>query len=183
MIAKTVLLVFVWGAIFVSECDSQIKLKAVGGQTGIGMLSGNSPQIFSFSLCLFSDVEVQFSEPVYLRVEINYLRDFNALIPENRQNKYYPLLKGGSVQLLFRQQVFKQLYFEEGFGPLILNDRTFSDVNTWNYGAVFSFAAGVNFFENEGKGFSLAVVSELGNTFTQTTPQFLYVALQPKYNF
>lgn len=183
MIAKTVLLVFLWGTIFVSESDAQIKLKAVGGHAGMGMLSGNSPQIFSYSLSFFSDVVVQFSQPVFLRMEIIYLQDFNALIPENRQNKYYPLLKGGSLQMLFRQQVFKQLYFEEGFGPLVLNDKTYSDVNTWNYGAVFSFSAGINFFVNEGKGFSLAVVSEFGNTFTQTTPQYLFIALQPKYNF
>ncbi|MCK9209707.1 MAG: hypothetical protein M0P61_02600 [Ignavibacteriaceae bacterium] len=183
MISKTVLLVFLWGAIVTSGSNSQVRLKAIGGQSGLGMLSGNSPQIFSYSLSFFSDVVLQFSDPAYVRLEIIYMRDFNALIPGNRQNKYYPLLKGGSLQILFQQQVFKQLYFEEGFGPLILNDKTYSDVNTWNYGAVFSFSAGINFFENEGKGFSLAVVSEFGNTFTQTTPQFLFVALQPKYNF
>ena len=183
MIAKIVVLVFLWMMIFVPQTEAQIRLKAVGGQTGIGTISGNSPQIFSFSLSLFSDVVVQFSEPLYLRVEIIYLRDFNALIPANRQNQYSPALKGGSLQMLFRQQVFKQLYFEEGFGPLILNDRTFSDVDTWNYGAVFSFAAGINFFESEEKGFSLAVVSELGDTFTKTTPQYFNVALQTKYNF
>ncbi len=183
MIAKTVLLVFLWGAIVASGSNSQVRLKAIGGQSGLGMLSGNSPQIFSYSLSFFSDVVLQFSDLAYVRLEIIYLRDFNVLIPGNRQNKYYPLLKGGSLQILFQQQVFKQLYFEEGFGPLILNDKTYSDVNIWSYGAMFSFSAGINFFVNEGKGFSLAVVSEFGNTFTQTTPQYLFIALQPKYNF
>jgi len=177
------ILVFFFIALIYGESSAQIQWKAVGGHAGMGMLNGNSPQIFSYSLSFFSDVVLQFSDPAYVRLEIIYLRDFNLLIPENRQNKYYPLLKGGSLQMLFRQQVFKQLYFEEGFGPLVLNDKTFSDVNTWNYGAVFSFSAGINFFVNEEKGFSLAVVSEFGNTFTQTTPQYLIVALQLKYNF
>jgi hypothetical protein len=183
MIAKNVFLVFFFITLIYGESSAQIQWKAVGGNAGMGMLSGNSPQIFCYSLSFFSDVVLQFSDPVYLRLEIIYLRDFNALIPDNRQNRYYPLLKGGSLQMLFRQQAFKQVYFEEGFGPLILNDKTFSDVNTWNYGAAFSVSVGINFYEGEGKGFSLAVNSEFGNTFTQTTPQYLSIALQSKYNF
>ena len=109
------------------------------------------------------------------------MNDFNKLIPENRQNKYYPSLKGGSVQMLFQQQMFKKIYFEEGFGALVINDRTFSDVNVWSYGAVFSFSAGISFAEKGEKGFALAIISELGNTFTQTTPQYLSLALQLKY--
>jgi len=169
--------------IFVIKNEAQIKLKSVGASLGIGTISGNSPQIFSSSLSLFSDVSIESPDPVYLRLQFSFLNDFNKLIPENRQNKYYPSLRTCSVQILFQQQMFKQLYLEEGFGPLVINDRTFSDVNLWSYGAVFSFSAGISFVEKEEKGFALAIISELGNTFTQTTPQYLSVALQLKYHF
>lgn len=180
---KTMFLLFILVAIAVPSSNAQIKFHAAGSSFGIGMISGNSPQIFSSSLSLFTDIEIKTSDELDFRLQLIYLSDFNKLIPQNRQNKYYPVLRGGSVQLLFQQQMFKRLYLEEGVGPLILNDKTFSDVNTWNYGAVFSISAGIRFFELEKKGFSLALISELGNTFTQTTPQYLSLALQLKYNF
>ncbi len=181
MTKKTIIFFCFCCVVSIFENQAQVKLKAVGTSLGIGMISGNSPQIFSSSLSLFSDITIESAAPFDLRFQISYLKDFNQLIPENRQNKYYPLLKGGSVQILYQQQMFKQLYFEEGFGPLIINDRTFSDVNTWNYGVVFSFAAGISFVEKGKNGFLLAIISELGNTFTQTTPQYLTLALQLKY--
>jgi len=183
MTAKTILFVFLWSAIFTPDNVSQVQLKGLGAETGVGVLSGNSPQIFAYAISIFSDVVLQFENPATMRIELLLLRDFNSLIPENRQNKYYPSLKGGSIKLLFRQSFFKQLYFEEGFGPLILNDKTYSDVNTWNYGAVFSFSAGISFYELSESGFSLSLLAEFGNTFTQTTPQYFFVALQSKYNF
>jgi len=167
--------------VFVIENEAQIKLKSAGASLGVGTMSGNSPQIFSSSLSLFSDVGIGEVVPVDVRFQLVFLNDFNKLIPENRQNKYYPSLSGGSVQMLFQQQMFKKVYFEEGFGPLVINDRTFSDVNVWSYGAVFSFSAGISFAEKGEKGFALAIISELGNTFTQTTPQYLSLALQLKY--
>ena len=178
---KTIIFFLLCFVICVIENEAQIKLKSVGASLGIGTMSGNSPQIFSSSLSLFSDVGIGYAVPVDVRFQLVFMNDFNKLIPENRQNKYYPSLKGGSVQMLFQQQMFKKIYFEEGFGPLIINDRTFSDVNIWCYGAVFSFSAGISFFEKGEKGFALAIISELGNTFTQTTPQFLSLALQLKY--
>ena len=178
MIKKTIVLFFVSVVLITVNNEAQIKLHAAGASMGVGTISGNSPQIFSYSLSLFSDFTIQFSNPTSLRLEIIYASDFNSLIPSNRQNEYSPSLKGGSLQMLFRQKWVKQFFFEEGCGPLILNDRTFSDVNTWNYGGVFSFALGINFFNNGESGFSLAVFSEFGITFTQTTPQYLFVGLQ-----
>ncbi|MDP3150674.1 MAG: hypothetical protein Q8N83_16260 [Ignavibacteria bacterium] len=178
---KTIIFFCIFIVIFVFNNQAQLRLKTVGTSLGVGTMSGNSPQIFSSSLSLFSDVSIESSTPVELRLQLSLLNDFNKLIPENRQNKYYPSLRGVSVQMLFQQQMFKKIYFEEGFGPLVINDRTFSDVNLWSYGAVFSFSAGINFVEKGEKGFAFALISELGNTFTQTTPQYLSIALQLKY--
>ena len=181
MSKKTFIFLIIGCSILIVKNEAQIKFSAVGTSIGVGTMSGNSPQIFSSSLSLFSDVSIKSSTPVDLRLQLSFLNDFNKLIPENRQNKYYPALKGVSVQMLFQQQMFKKIYFEEGFGPLVINDRTFSDVNVWSYGAVFSFSAGISFVEKGEKGFALAIISELGNTFTQTTPQYLSVAFQLKY--
>jgi len=178
---KTIIFFCIFIVILVFNNQAQIRLKTIGTSLGVGTISGNSPQIFSSSLSLFSDVSIGYTIPVDVRFQLVFMNDFNKLIPENRQNKYYPSLKGGSVQMLFQQQMFKKIYFEEGFGALVINDRTFSDVNVWSYGAVFSFSAGISFAEKGEKGFALAIISELGNTFTQTTPQYLSLALQLKY--
>jgi len=178
---KTIIFFCIFIVILIRYNQAQIRLKTIGTSLGVGTISGNSPQIFSSSLSLFSDVSIGYTIPVDVRFQLVFMNDFNKLIPENRQNKYYPSLKGGSVQMLFQQQMFKKIYFEEGFGALVINDRTFSDVNVWSYGAVFSFSAGISFAEKGEKGFALAIISELGNTFTQTTPQYLSLALQLKY--
>ncbi len=181
MAKKIIILTMVCLIVSAIEIEAQIKLQSIGTSLGIGTISGNSPQIFSSSLSLFTDACIESPAPVCLRLQLSFLNDFNKLIPENRQGKYYPYLKGGSVQMLFQQLVFKKIYFEEGFGPVIINDRTFSDVNVWSYGAVFSFSAGISFAEKGEKGFTLAMVTELGNTFTETTPQYLSLSLQVKY--
>ncbi|PJC57980.1 MAG: hypothetical protein CO025_10635, partial [Ignavibacteria bacterium CG_4_9_14_0_2_um_filter_37_13] len=118
MSKKTIIFVMLCFVIFVIKNEAQIKLKSVGASLGIGTMSGNSPQIFSSSLSLLTDVSIESPDPVNLRLQLSFLNDFNELIPENRQNKYYPSLKGVSVQMLFQQQMFKKIYFEEGFGPL-----------------------------------------------------------------
>jgi len=183
MSKKTLIFLVICCAMFLVKSEAQIKFNAVGTSLGVGTMSGNSPQIFSSSLSLFSDVVIGYSIPVDVRFQLVFLNALNKLIPENRQDKYYPSLRVCSIQMLFRQQMFKKIYFEEGFGPLVINDRTFSDVNIWSYGAVFSLSAGIDFVEKGEKGFALAIISELGNTFTQTTPQYLVVALQLKYLF
>jgi len=166
-----------------SKSFSQVDISTLGAETGMGVFNGNSPQVFSYNVSLFSDILVNFSSPSLLRVKLFYSGDFNSIVPQNRQHLYSSNIRGGSLQLLLEQSLYKQLYLQEGFGPLFVNDRTFSDVNTWNYGAVFSISCGIKFFNSDAKGFSLSINAELGNTFTSTTPQYLNVCLQPKFSF
>lgn len=182
MSKKSIIFILICCSVYTIKNEAQIKFNSVGTSLGVGTMSGNSPQIFASCFSLFSDVCIGETAPNEVRLQAIFLNDFNKLIPENRQNKYYPSLKGGSVQMLFQQQMFKKIYFEEGFGPLVINDKTFSDVNIWSYGAVFSFSAGISFAEKGEKGFALAIVTELGNTFTETTPQYLSLSLQLKYH-
>jgi hypothetical protein len=73
------------------------------------------------------------------------------------------------------------MFLEEGVGVLVLNDRTFSDTDSWEYGAVLSLVTGFDLRNYDLKGFKIGAGVEYGITFTGTLPQYFSLFLQFQY--
>ncbi|MFC2134977.1 hypothetical protein ACFLTH_10190, partial [Bacteroidota bacterium] len=97
-------------------------------------------------------------------------------------NKYYPFMKGMALKIYTEQKIKGIIFAEEGIGPLILNDRTFSDINVWNYGLTFSALIGLNFRGENLKGFTLGIGVDYGTTFNNTAANYYSTNLQVKYS-
>lgn len=171
--------VFVWLIIFPANSISQVEF-SIGGSIGGGVISGNSPNTGSFSTSVFIETNTVLFAEVYPRISFFYSRDFNAILPDLKQS-YLPFLQGGSIKGVTYQYFDSKFFLEETVGLMAVNDRTFSDTDTWEYGVNLSFLVGYDFRNFNLKGFKIGAGSEYGLTFTGTLPKYFSLYLQLHY--
>jgi len=164
---------------FIAKANAQTV--CIGGFLGGGTVGGFASSTGAFTSSFFAEVNTPFLgfNP---RLSFVYAQDFNALLP-GTTNKYFPFLKAYSLKGIFTQPLKKPFFIEEGFGPEIINDRTFSNVDEWNYGIAVSIATGIDFRKETTSGFKAGVGAEFSITFGNTFAQYLSVHLQGQYFF
>jgi len=154
---------------------------SVGGFVGGGTVGGFSAATGAFTSSIFAEVKT----PVFgfnTRLSFIYAQDFNVLLPGST-NRYYPFLKGVSLKAIFTQPLDSPFFLEEGFGPIVINDRTYSNVDEWNYGTAFSMTAGIDFRKKKADGFKLGLGVEYSITFGNTFAKYFSFHLQGQYYF
>jgi hypothetical protein len=154
---------------------------SIGGFAGGGTVGGFSASTGAFTSSLFAEASTPFFG-FNTRLSFVYAQDFNALLPGSTY-KYYPFVKAVSLKAIFTQPLSDPFYLEEGFGPVVINDRTFGNVNEWNYGSVFSIAAGIDFRKYEMNGFKVGPGVEYAITFGNTFAKYFSIHAQLQYYF
>lgn len=172
---------FVITLIFSSSLFSQTDI-SIGGSLGGGSFSGNSVSVGGFSTSIFIEANLPLFEEVFPRLSFVYTKDFNALLPNTNQ-PYNPFLMGFNLKGVTTQYFDNKMFLEEGVGVLVINDRTFSDTDSWEYGAVLSLVTGFDLRNYDLKGFKIGAGVEYGITFTGTLPQYFSLFLQFQYTF
>lgn len=162
-----------------SSVFAQLRFSA-GGFIGGGFIKGNSPSIGSFNTSLFIETNTVLFEEVVPRLSFIFAKDFNAIIP-NVKKPYFPYVQGITFRGITSQYFQDHIFLEEGVGLLVLNDRTFSDTDSWGYGVVLSISGGWDLRGFELSGFKIGAGIEYGITFTNTLPQYSSVHLFVHY--
>jgi hypothetical protein len=162
---------------------SQIDSIGIGVNCGIGSISGNLPSQTSFVVEVTLDFTPEFLYGIPLRLGVLYARKFEVLLPSGLQEKYYPYVKGVFIKGVLQQPLGQVGYLEESLGPLLLNDRTFNDVDSYDIGAVFSLMVGLDLRGDNTQGFKTGFGVEYCSTFTNTTAQYSSVYLQGQFFF
>lgn len=165
--------------LFLSRTDAQ-NISA-GGFIGGGSIAGFSASTGAFTSSLFAQMYTPFFG-FDTRVSFVYAQDFNKLLPGST-NKYFPFMKAVSLKAMFTQPLSSPFYLEEGFGPIVINDRTFSNVSEWNYGVVFSIVPGIDFRGAKPTGIKAGAGVEYAITFGNTSAQYFSFHLQGQYYF
>lgn len=154
----------------------------IGCNLGGGTIGGNLPAQGSFNSSIFVEGNPGIPGNIIFRLSFVFASDINILLPQN-SSRYSPFIKGYSLKGITSETVSETIYIEEGLGLLALNDRTFSNVNEWDYGASFSIMPGIDLRDDSKTGFKLGVGSEYGLTFTNTNVWFLSIHFQAEYYF
>jgi hypothetical protein len=81
------------------------------------------------------------------------------------------------------QNISENYFIEEGAGFIAINDHTFSDVNTWNFGVVSSIIAGFDFRDNLNTGWRWGGGMEFAFSFANTFAKYLTFNVQGDYYF
>ena len=164
-----------------STTNGQFRI-SVGGIVGGGFLKSNSPSVGSVTASLFIETNTALFAEVFPRLGLVFAKDFNAIIP-NVQKPYFPYIRGITFKGVTTQYFDGRYFLEEGVGLLALNDRTFSDTDTWNYGIVLSLNVGFDLRGFNLDGFKLGAGAEYGITFTNALPQYSSIHLFVSYTF
>lgn len=160
---------------------AQIGVSA-GTLIGASSFSSNSPSVGGFVTGLFIETDSPLFEEVFPRIGLVFMKDINALLPENRK-PYYPSMLGLNFKGITSQYFDSKIFLEEGIGLLTLNDKTFIDKNSWEFGLALSFLAGYDMRDFNLRGLKTGASVEYGLTFTGSLPSYLNFFLQFHYTF
>ena len=154
---------------------------SIGAYVGSGYISGNSPNQTSLNTSLFLQMKTFLSDAFFLRFSFLYHRDLDYYL--GTRSGYYPFIKGVTIKSIFVQELSGNLFFEEGFGFLYLNDRVFSNTSADDLGTVFSITGGNDFSKYTNLKIKLGLGFEYGITFTNTLAHYLSIHIQGEYFF
>ncbi len=169
--------------VLVNINHAQTQIDGIGFYGGLGSIKGNSTSVSSFTFSIFADTRLFFSEAMPVRFSFIYARKLESLLPDGTTSRYYPFQRGVSAKIILEQPLNEYFFLEEGLGPLVLNDRTFSDTNKWGIGFAFHIVGGIDFRNYKQMGFKLSAGTDAGITFNATAPQYFSVHLQTAYYF
>ncbi len=166
---------------FSSVILAQIGVSA-GTLIGASSFNSNSPAVGGFAAGFFVETDTPLFEEVFPRLGFVFMKDINAVLPNNRKS-YYPSMLGLNFKGVTSQYFDSKIFLEEGIGLLALNDKTFIDKNSWEFGLALSFLAGLDMRDFNLRGLKTGAAVEYGLTFTGSLPSYLNFYLQFHYTF
>ncbi len=158
---------------------AQYKIGA-GLNLGGGTISGNFIKQGAFTSSFFVEAKPGTGSNFLLRLSFLYITDENILLTQS-YGRYNPFIKGFSLKGSTSQSMSHNLYVEESLGPLLLNDRTYENINEWDFGVAFSLLGGLDLRDKNENGFKVGVGVEYGLTFTNSDVRYLSLHLQLEY--
>lgn len=160
---------------------AQVGLSA-GTFIGASSFNSSSPSVGGFATGFFLETDTPLFEEVFPRLGFTFMKDLNAILPDNRK-AYYPSMFGLNFKGVTAQYFDSKIYLEEGIGLLALNDKTFIDKNSWEFGIALSFLAGLDIRDFNLRGLKTGAAVEYGLTFTGALPAYLNFIIQFHYTF
>jgi len=154
-----------------------------GAYVGYGSVKGNSPAQSSLGFNILFGFNHTFLSEIGLQFGYTYARKINYFLPESTIGRYYPYVQGFTAKAIIEQPLGGFLFIEEGLGLSAINDRTFSDVDEWDYGIVASLYLGWNLRKLSLDGFKVGFVGESAITFTSTTASYTMLGFRAVYYF
>lgn len=153
----------------------QISLTGAGVEFGAGSMSGSAAVITTFAAEPYLEFKQTFISSADIRMQAVYIRDMNAIIPGTNSSKYFPYLQGAAVSVFQSAPITKSLHLNYSLGVLVLNDRTYEDINEWGFGAAAGAKIEHSLFESTDVRISAG--AKYGLVFTTNNPgYFIYFA-------
>jgi hypothetical protein len=155
---------------------------STGSKIGYSSFSSSSPSIDGYLISFYLQTDQPLFEEVYPRISLSLMKEIKSILPSDK-TPYYPQL----ISILFggvtAQYYDSRIFLEESVGILLLNDKTFIDRNSWEYGVSLTFAAGLDMRNFNLQGFQTSIGIEYALTFSGLLPSYLNFYLQFQYNF
>ena len=80
---------------------------------------------------------------------------------------------------MFNQILSDKYFIEEGIGIIYLNDRSFNDIDSWNWGILINLVGGFD-LKND---FELTFNVDYGITLNKTNISYVLIFIGLNYNF
>ncbi len=122
----------------ITSIFGQIRLTETGALAGAGYISGRSPAVFSFGSGFYVRFDDDNTGDIVYEFAALYAQDADRFLPEDRRGRYYPFVRGVQGGMVIERQITGVLSMTGSGSVLLMNDRTFSDVNEWGWGLSIS---------------------------------------------
>ncbi|PKL90349.1 MAG: hypothetical protein CVV23_00410 [Ignavibacteriae bacterium HGW-Ignavibacteriae-2] len=152
-----------------------------GAGLGTGNIKSNSPSQTSLSGTIIIGIDNVLGTEIGIRSSYVIARKVNYFLPENSAGKYYPFVQCFSLNAVLNQPLNGRMFTEQLIGIVLLNDRTFSDINKWDYGITFSVLLGWDLRDNNREGFKIGIAGDAALTFTSTNASYYIISFKALY--
>ncbi len=160
-----------------TSVNAQQNNYAIGGGIGIGSLMGDFPSQTTLGGKIFIETNNAFNPFDKLRLHFTYAKKIEKFLPGNFRIQYYSFMYSIGFSGLLTQELNQYITIKEGIGLILLNDRSFNDINVWNYGVSLSLLGEINLNKNISLGLGL----DYGLTLSNTNVSYFLLTLQSKY--
>ena len=174
------LLIFIPILLFISlTVKSQPTNYAIGGGIGIGSFMGNFPSQTTFGGKLFVESPSPIAVFNKIQFHITFAQKIEKFLPDSYEYDHYSYLTSIGLSGVFKQPINELIYIEEGVGLIYLNDRSFSDIDSWNFGILISLACGIPISDKV----NLSLNLDYGITLNNTNSSYFVFMVKGKYHF
>ncbi len=104
---------------------------------------GNFPSQTTFGGRVFLETPSPINVFNTLQLHFSLAQRIEKFLPGSISYDHYSYFSSYGLSGIFKQQLNEVLHLEEGVGLFYLNDRSFSDIDTWNFGILISIASGI----------------------------------------
>lgn len=150
---------------------------SLGTAVGVGSIIGDFPSQSTLGAKVFVESNQSFKPFDNLQFHFTYAQKVEKFLPGNYNIDYFSYMSSIGLSGLFKQKLNDKISVEEGIGIILLNDRSFDDIDVWNYGISFNFLASINL----SKKVDLGVGIDYGLTFNNTNMNYYLFLIQSKY--
>ncbi len=135
------LLLIIW-LFFTSLLLGQSANSSVGAGLGIGSFIGNFPTQTTFGTKFFFETESPLKIFNMLKIHFSAAQKIEKFLPDSYTYDHYSYFTSFGFSGIFNQPLNEYLNIQQGVGLIYLNDRSFSDIDSWNFGVLLNFGIG-----------------------------------------
>lgn len=151
---------------------AQISNTHIGGGFGFGSIAGNSPGQSAYNSNLFIGLQTSATGEVIFRLNYLYASKLNSILPENRQDRYYPFMHIVNLTASLDQPISESFYIQGGVGPLVIYDRIFHDEEFFDIGIAVDAGIFFNIIKSSDSKLDLGLTGSFGETFTNSLASY-----------
>lgn len=158
--------------------NAQFDSLRIGGGIGFGSLLGDFPSQSTLGAKIFLETDNAFSPFDKLQFHFAYAQKIEKFLPGDYKIQYYSYMYSIGLTGLFTQKFNKFISVDEGIGLLLLNDRSFDDIDVWNYGVSLNVLGEIKLNNKVNMGLGL----DYGLTFNNTNMSYFLIFIQVKHS-
>jgi hypothetical protein len=159
--------------------NGQTSNPSIGGGLGLGSFTGNFPSETILGGKLFLELNSPFTIFDKIQIHFSLAQNIEKFLPDSYSYDHYSYFTSIGVSGIFNQPLNESIFIEEGVGLIYLNDRSFSDIDSWNLGILISLASGIPISES----IDLSLNIDYGLTLNNTNVSYFLLMLNGNYNF
>lgn len=151
----------------------QKKSSSIGAGIGIGSFMGDFPSQTTLGTKLLYKFPSPFDPFNSLQINAVLAQEIEKFLPDNYSYDHYSFFTSFAFMGNLYQPLSPNVFIEEELGIIYLNDRSFDDVDEWNFGFAMGVSLGTHLTNNS----SLLLNLEYGLTFQNTNVSYSLITV------